>query len=169
MIGQPGVGRSSFVNTFFSEIIVPSERQREAERCSLVVHRTTRIEGGVRLDIEITEVLGFSSPAKLADSEFTEKLLDHLKSYHLSVFNKEHSATRHLEDCHDDLIHAVLYFIPPTFSQFTKAEMLFFKELQKLSIVVPIISKADMYTSYELEHKKMLVPDALLFHCSDRL
>jgi septin family protein len=57
------------------------------------------------------------------------------------------------------LFDAIFYFIPRTFERFSDAEISLFRELQQLAPLIPIISKADMYTDEELTRTKLSVSE----------
>lgn len=163
-LGTPGVGKSTLINALFGQPnLMPSNRIRQTTD-GLGVAQTASYfgscqEGGVQLSIHLLEALNFVAPAQqLAEgSEYRSRLLTLLKDRHREAFQRERASERQVHRMHEGLIHAVLYWVPPTFRQFGKAEMSFFREISQLSLLVPIIGKADLYTESELRHLKLLV------------
>ena len=179
MIGEAGVGKTTFINTLFNKLIIPNDhienrydQSTDKDSIRVTTHTALSTEGGIKLQVEVSKVLDYTSASKLNDEQFFEKLVDLVKQRHVKVYQREMRAvdkssvgedvacckTEH----HNCLFNAILYFIPPTFSQFTKQELKLFHELQEMSIVIPIISKADMYTVDELKDLKLLVLGALI-------
>lgn len=172
VVGQPGVGRSSLINTLFSTAIVPEQRDRMGAAMDgypqLATYVGDRVEGGVRLQINVAELLGYTSPARLQEEGYSTRLLDYLRQRHYECHRAECQPVREVAEIHDGLVHAVLYLVPPTFQQFSDAELELFRELQKLTLLVPVIPKADMYTAEELKSRKMMVgpgPRARSWNC----
>lgn len=154
------MGKSSLINTLFSSAIIPEERDRlgTAEpHPQLAAFHGERVEGGVCLKVEATEVLGYTSPARLEEEGYAAGLLDWVRQRHYSCYENECQSDRNLDEAFDGLIHVVLYFVPPTFQQFSEAELDLFRALQKLTLLLPVLAKADMYTPRELKSRKMML------------
>lgn len=109
------------------------------------------------LDVEVSELLGYGSD-RLADKAYSMQILELLKRRHQMCHQTERDKVESIVPQTTNLIHAVLYFVPPTFMQFSASEIALFRDLQQLTLVVPVISKADIYTAAELKDKKLLVP-----------
>lgn len=120
-------------------------------------------EGSIQLFVQLVEALNFVAPTQqLAEgAEYRSRLLALLRDRHREAFRRERAPERQVQRTHEELIHAVLYWVPPTFGKFGREEMSFFRELSQLALLVPIIGKADMYTEAELKHLKLLVPNPL--------
>lgn len=152
------MGKRTFINCLFGSEIIPSEGEHANTGGSICKeYGGGRVEGGVRLEIKVEKVLGFDSAQSLDDPEYFERLLAKLEENHREAHLAEGSPDRNLAKAFDKLYHAVIYFISPTFLQFTRAEIRLLSELQKLTLVVPVLAKADMYTAEELRRKKISV------------
>lgn len=157
------MGKASTINTLFNKTVIPLERERLVDENDMMVaqHNCQCIEGGISLNVNITELLNYDSPARLKDRILLESIVNHLTRKHQEKYQNESTIPRsHPSELYD----AVLYFIPPTFKQFTAQEISLIREIQRVSIFVPIISKADMYLPEELKEKKLLVFIIFLLH-----
>lgn len=148
------MGKSTLFNTLLQTTVIPAIRNRDSADFETAVYYGTRTEGGVTLDIEVTEILGYGSE-RLADRNYSSKIVEFLRQRHLECHKMESAFPR--GNGAERLVHSVFYFVPPTFMQFSADEILLFKELQQMSLLVPLISKADIYTAHELKEKKLLV------------
>lgn len=133
-----------------------TQRRRESSFFEVATHRGTRREGNIDLDVEVVEVLGYGSE-RLANEAYYSKIIDTVRDRHRESHQKETATPRCIETAYDGLFQVALYLIPPTFSQFSPKEIALFRDLSRMTIVVPIISRADMYTASELNDKKLLV------------
>lgn len=157
------------MNALFGQLnLMPADRIRQTAG-GLDIAQTASYfgscqEGGVQLSVHLLEALNFAAPAQqlAEDSEYRGRLLTLLKDRQREAFRRERAPGRQAHRTHEGLIHAVLYWVPPTFRQFERAEISFFREISQLSILIPIIGKADLYTEGELKHLKLLVPMALV-------
>jgi cell division control protein 11 len=138
--------------------VVPTARNRDANDFKVATYRGTQQEGNVTLDVEISEILGYGSD-RLVDKTYPMQIVELLKRRHQICHHTERDKVESTVPQTTNLIHAVLYFVPPTFMQFSASEIALFKDLQQLTLVVPVISKADIYTAGELKDKKLLVPN----------
>lgn len=115
-------------------------------------------------------MLGVNSAAQFADDAFLEGVLRVVRDRHVQCYREEARTSRDASACFDALYSAVLYFIPPTFTHFLAGELRLIQSLQQMTLFVPIISKADMYTPAELAVQKETVrlPRALQPHAQIR-
>lgn len=107
----------------------------------VATHRGCRIEGHIKLDLEVTEVLGYCSAARLKEPRYAKTILGFLRQRHLECYQNENAFPRDRDLAFDGLIHAVIYMLPPTFSQFTQTELALFRDLQQHTVVIPLIAK----------------------------
>ncbi|PJF17857.1 Septin-10 [Paramicrosporidium saccamoebae] len=156
-LGAPGTGKATLLNTLLHGTVVPTTRSRDADDFQVATYCGTQQEGNVAMDVEISEILGYGSD-RLADKTYSLQIVELLKQRHQMNHQTERSRVESVVPQTADLIHAVLYFVPPTFMQFSAGEIALFKDMQQLTLVVPVISKADIYTAAELKDKKLLVP-----------
>lgn len=115
----------------------------------------------MRLAVTVNQVQGFHSAQSLDDPAYLKTLLDEVEQRHRRAFLAESQANRDASRVFDQLYHAVIYFISPTFHHFTPAEIALLAGLQKLTLVVPVIAKADMYTAEELQEQKISIRSQL--------
>ena len=115
----------------------------------------------MRLAITVSKVQGFHSAQSLDDPAYLGALLSEVEQRHRRAFLAESRADRDASRVFDQLYHAVIYFIPPTLLRFTPAEIALLAGLQKLTLVVPVVAKADMYTAEELQERKISIRNQL--------
>jgi septin 7 len=157
LIGAPGVGKSTFINTLFNSEIIPSERNRTADDFQTAIFCGALGEGGITLEVEVIELLGYNSAARLSNQKYSQQILQLFQDRFQCCYEAENSFPRDLKTALNQAINAIIYFVPPTFTQFTTDEIALFRELQQAALLIPVIAKADMYTEEELKDRKLLV------------
>ncbi|EDO15561.1 hypothetical protein Kpol_1042p22 [Vanderwaltozyma polyspora DSM 70294] len=143
--GQAGLGKTTFVNTFFGSSILPSvwnkkDHNSSQERTKSITCHTAQIEGyGTKLNLTIIDTPGFGNKLNNAFSwiPLTNFIDDQIRSY---IFQEEQPDRIKLRD---KRVHCCLYFIEPTNKGLSTLDVVTMKELSKRVNVIPIIAKAD--------------------------
>lgn len=114
------------------------------------------------MNIRAFELTGFTSASRLAEPRFYRSIIDLVRRPLEDVFEEECSPIRRPSNRFEGVFHAVLYLIPPSSVGLTPFERELLTELQEMTMVIPILTKADMYTMEELQTKKTLVERLVL-------
>jgi septin family protein len=122
----------------------------------LHAYRTTVRESGVSLDVEIIEAVGFG---EFGHRDCLEELVDFVHSRHRKHFDQEmHLDRGSNQEQGDELIHAALLcFHPRITTGLTEREMTLLARLSPSTCVIPLITRADVYTPQELQCLKTTV------------
>lgn len=130
VVGRRGLGSTTLVNSLFSSSLIQQERSD-----SITTVFNELIECGIRLSISITTYHG---------DDFVKvfKLLD---SFNNDYFEKEQGLNMPFED---KRVHAALYLVPG--DKISQNEIEGIKELSSRVNLIPVITKADMFTVEEL-------------------
>lgn len=134
VVGRRGLGSTTLVNSLFSSSLIQRERDD-----SITTVCNELIENSIRLSLSITTYHG---------NDFTKifKLLDTLNN---DYFEKEQGLSAPFED---KRIHAALYLVPG--DKVSQSEIEGIKELCSRVNLIPVITKADMFTVEELQQHR---------------
>ena len=158
VVGQSGLGKSTFLNTLFLAEINDFKVPEEIPATVKIESKTVRlVENDVRLTITFADTPGFGdlvdnsncwdSITKYIDSKFSEYLNEETKIDRAQTIN-------------DHRVHLCLYFIAPTGHGLKPLDVEFLRALQDRVNIVPVIAKADTLTTHELEQfKKNIISD----------
>jgi len=137
VVGRRGLGSTTLINSLFSASLISRDRP---DSISSTVSEI--FENNIRLVISVTTYHG-------EDFSKIFKLLDSLNS---DYFENEQGLHVPFED---KRIHAALYLVPG--DKMSKNEIEDLKELSKKVNVIPIITKADMFTTEELQIQRQKI------------
>lgn len=161
LVGAPGKGKSTLVNTIFAHTVLPSSRPRYPSKTGgmeFAKYRAEVQEAGVKVDLEVVEVLGFG---EIGQSKDRQAIIEYVEQRHREHFKaREERGVRPIR-AKNHLFHAALVFLSVTNHGINRSELQLIKELQRRVAVIPIISKADMLLPVEFEGLKVQVRDAL--------
>lgn len=134
VVGRRGLGSTTLVNSLFSSSLIQRGRSD-----SIATVFNELIENGIKLSISITTYHG---------NDFLKifKLLDSLNN---DYFENEQGLNVPFED---KRIHAALYLVPG--DMISQDEIEGIRELSARVNLIPVITKADMFTTEELEHHR---------------
>ncbi|KAI4291784.1 hypothetical protein PAPHI01_1058 [Pancytospora philotis] len=144
VLGRRGSGASTLVNALFRAPLVQKERSDEVTTtCNEIV------EEGVRLSVSVTTYHGDEHAAAI---RFIE---GRYKEYYE---NEQSLVGRNT----DRRVHACLYLLPS--DKLSNAELRAIKAISQLCNLIPVITKADVYTNRELVLRKEVVAGLLCEH-----
>lgn len=142
VVGRRGLGTSTLINSLFSAELVDKERPD-----SITTTNNEIYENNIKLSISVTTYHSID----------ISKITRFIESVNNDYFEKEQGLNIKFED---KRIHAALYLIPS--DKISSSEMNGIKELSKLVNLIPVISKADMFTADELKLHRTRINEAFL-------
>jgi len=161
VVGQSGLGKSTFINTLFQTELYgqdfPSTVHRKKKTVSVDSSSIILKEKGVQLRLTIVDTPGFGD--SVDNSNCWQPIIDYIDSKYEEYLNAESRVVRkpHIVD---NRIHLCLYFITPTGHSLQSLDIEFMKRLHDRVNIIPVIAKADTLTSEELRlFKKSIMQD----------
>jgi len=161
VVGQSGLGKSTFLNTLFLTEIhdLSSIQPLESQQTVNIEQRTVRlVEKDVKLNLTVVDTPGFGDLVnntdswkpivKFIDSKFEEYLIEETKIDRLAVIS-------------DRRVHLCLYFIAPSGHSLKPLDIELLRTLQNRVNIIPVIAKADTLTREELQRFKQNILDDL--------
>ncbi|CAF1292266.1 unnamed protein product, partial [Didymodactylos carnosus] len=160
VVGQSGLGKSTFINTLFQTELYgqdfPSTVHRKKKTVSIDSSSIILKEKGVQLRLTIVDTPGFGDAVD--NSNCWQPILDYIDSKYEEFLNAESRVIR--RQASDNRVHCCLYFISPTGHSLQPLDIEFMKRLHDRVNIIPVIAKADTLTSDELRiFKKSILQD----------
>ena len=149
------------MNTIFAHNVLPASRPRHPGKeggLEFAEYRAEVQEAGVKVDLEVVEVLGFG---EIGQSKDRQAILDYVEQRHKQQFKAQEERGVRPIRAKSHLFHAALVFLSVTNHGINRSELQLMKELQSRVAVIPIVSKTDMLLPVEYEGLKVQVRDAL--------
>lgn len=134
VVGRRGLGCSTLVNSLFSANLVPKDR---SERINTTINEI--IEGEIKLTISVTTYHG----------EDFDNVIQYVEDLNQEYFENEQGLNIPFLDRR---IHCCLYLTPS--DKMTSKEISGVQELSNKVNLIPIITKADMFTVEELKQHR---------------
>lgn len=159
LVGESGLGKTTFVNTLFQTLLVNHEDNRN--RFNKPIKRTVDIditraeleEKNFKLRLNVVDTPGFGDNVNNKNSwqPIMEFIDDQLNSY-----MKQESQPKRAS-AHDLRVDACLYFIRPTGHTLKPLDIEMMQKIGTRANLIPVIAKADTLTPNEmLEFKKRI-------------
>ncbi|KAG0730346.1 Neuronal-specific septin-3 [Chionoecetes opilio] len=151
VVGRSGLGKSTLINTLFkSPVARRKEGQEEPLPSTTQVKKveTTVCEGGVKLNLTITDTPGFGD--HINNANCWEPIVSYIEEQYGRYLTEEQKVYRLLR-IPDSRVHCCLYFIPPSGHSLSSLDVEVLQRLDKVTNVVPVIAKADTLTLEERE------------------
>ncbi|CAF1112612.1 unnamed protein product [Rotaria sordida] len=161
VVGQSGLGKSTFINTLFQTELYgqdfPSTIHRKKKSVTIDSSSIILKEKGVQLRLTIVDTPGFGD--SVDNSNCWQPIIDYIDSKYEEYLNGESRVIRKTHII-DNRIHACLYFISPTGHSLQSLDIEFMKRLHDRVNIIPVIGKSDTLTSDELRlFKKSIMQD----------
>ena len=157
VVGEPGLGKSTFINTLFSTDIYLNKGPPKIEQTlKMETKRLQLEENGIKLHLTIVDTPGFG--AHVDNSQALKPILDYIDDGYKQVLESELSL--HCEVEEDVWIDACLYFIAPTGHGLKEIDIEFMKKLNEKVNIIPVIAKSDAFMPEELGLFKQNVSSA---------
>ncbi|KAI9227945.1 MAG: septin [Piptocephalis tieghemiana] len=166
VVGESGLGKSTFINTLFTTTIVEYKDQRK--RFQKQLEKTTDIqitkadlqEKMFRMRLNIVDTPGFGDYVDNRDASLP--IVDFIDSQYESYLRQEQQPTR--EGKVDMRVHACLYFIRPTGHGLKSLDVEVMKQLGSRCNLIPVIGKADTLCSADLQMFKETIRSQIQEH-----
>ncbi|KAI9309124.1 Septin-type guanine nucleotide-binding (G) domain-containing protein, partial [Cunninghamella echinulata] len=182
-LGEPGLGKSTFINSLFqTDVYKRSIRivEPRLDNGSTIENITYElIENGMKMLLTITDSPGFG--VKFNRSKDLEPIVRYIDDQYENYYEKENKV-QNRKPIHDTRIHLCFYFINPTghkqqyiklmknynhFFSLKELDILTLKELSSRVNLIPLIAKADSFTNLEkIKFKAMILEDFKKYNIS---
>jgi len=147
IVGEPGVGKSTFMNTLFATDIYPNKGLPKIVQTLQIETKVFKLEeNGVAVDLTVVDTPGFG--ANIDNSKALKPILEYIEEGHKKLLETELSLNYQKED--KNLVDACLYFVAPTGHGLKELDIEFMKMLSEKVNIVPVIAKADAFLAEEL-------------------
>ncbi|KAJ1344237.1 hypothetical protein BSLG_001377 [Batrachochytrium salamandrivorans] len=166
VVGESGLGKTTFVNTLFSTVL--KEARPLHERHSHQLDRTISIDV-VRADVEekgfnvrltVVDTPGFGD--YMNNQDCWVPIIDFLDDQHHNYMKSESSGAR--KGIADVRVHACLYFVQPSGHTLKPLDIEVMKHLGTRVNLIPVVAKADTLTPKDLSIFKERIRDCLKTH-----
>ncbi|GHJ87542.1 hypothetical protein NliqN6_3944 [Naganishia liquefaciens] len=152
VVGESGLGKSTWINTLFSTELSPPKNYRA--RYTKQMSRGTEVEimkaeleeRGFTLKLTIIETPGFGD--YVDNRESWSPIVDFLDDQHENFMRQEQQP--HRTDKVDMRVHACIYFITPNGHSLKPLDIETMKRLGSRVNLIPVIAKADTMTPQDI-------------------
>jgi len=165
VLGESGLGKSTFVNTLLGCPIYPPRVNKEptnetAQQVTIRVQSANVEEKGVRLKINVLDAPGYGD---FVNNEASWKpIVSCIEERFDAYLEQERRVNR--KTVVDNRIHCCLYFITPTGHSLKSLDIECMKQIHEKVNLIPVIAKADTLTKDETTLFKKRILDDLAFH-----
>jgi len=147
IVGEPGIGKSTFINTLFLTDIYSNKGLPKIVQTLKMESNVFRLEeNGVKIDLTIIDTPGFG--ASVDNSQALKPILDYIHEGYKKVLESELSLN--VENADEMHVDACLYFIAPTGHGLKDLDIQFMKRLSEQVNIIPVIAKSDAFLPEEL-------------------
>ncbi|ANZ77306.1 BA75_04414T0 [Komagataella pastoris] len=163
LVGESGLGKTTFLNTLFDSDILPIRKLNVPQLGNVM--KTTQIEyhkmrldeDGFVLDFTVIDTPGFSDYINnnycwVPISNFIDE------QFRRYIFQESQPQREKMQSTQ---VHACLYFIKPNLRGLSDLDIKVMKELSSRVNLIPIISKADAFNSTEMGYFKESIRNTL--------
>ncbi|KAL0266149.1 UNVERIFIED_CONTAM: hypothetical protein PYX00_011865 [Menopon gallinae] len=145
--GYRGLGKSSFVNTLFDQVIIPT-CPKQSDKASMNLYVLDVSCEGVRRNISIIDSPGFGH--YINDTKTHQNIENYIRSQ-FDAFLAEETKIRRNPHFEDNRVHTLIYFISPNPHGLSQNDIAFLKTVDNLVNIIPVVGKADGLTAKELD------------------
>ncbi|XP_051838768.1 septin-7-like [Antechinus flavipes] len=164
VVGESGLGKSTFINSLFLTDLYSSEAPgppRRSDKTALVEQaKVVRKEGGGQLLLTIVDTPGFGDAVD--NSNCWQPVLDYIDSKFEDYLNAESRVYR--RQTPDNRVQCCLYFLAPSGRGLKPLDVEFMKRLHDKVNVIPLIAKADTLTPEECQRFKKRIMKEIQEH-----
>ncbi|KAK1926786.1 putative cytokinesis-related protein [Papiliotrema laurentii] len=163
VVGESGLGKTTFINTLFAtEICAPRNyRHRAAKQ----LDKTTEIEilkaeleeRQFSIKLTVVDTPGFGDYVNNRDS--WTPIIDFIDDQHESYMRQEQQP--HRKEKQDLRVHACVYFLQPSGLSIKPLDVECMKRLGTRVNLIPVVAKADTMTPEDLENFKIRVREVI--------
>jgi len=166
LVGESGLGKSTFINTLFSSHLLDSKGRTttaQPNRKTVNIEPVSHVinENGVKLRLTIVDTPGYGD--QVNNDRCWEPIITYIKDQHGAYLKKELTATRD-RFIEDTRIHLCLFFVNPTGHSLKPIDLIVLQKLVDVVNVVPVIAKSDCLTLAEKTTFKLRIKAEIEFH-----
>ncbi|CAL4077714.1 unnamed protein product [Meganyctiphanes norvegica] len=164
VVGRSGLGKSTLVNTLFKTQVArrkPGIDEHLPSTTQVKSTSATLTEGGVRLNLTITDTPGFGDHVN--NENCWDPIISFICAQYERYLTEETKVDRPLH-INDTRVHCCIYFIPPTGHYLSSLDVEVLKHLHQIVSIVPVVAKADTLTLEERTSFKERIRSDLLHH-----
>lgn len=163
-VGNSGVGKTSFINSLFGTNLIDKETehpqnyaQSPVKTTQIVHHKMELVEDGFKLNFNMIDTPGFGD---YVDNRYCwYPIAKYIDEQYRKVVYQENQPNR--SDMVHGEIHVCLYFINPSAVGLSELDIEAMKNLATRVNLVPIISKADGFTTDEITAFKQRITNTM--------
>ncbi|KAI8854762.1 Septin-type guanine nucleotide-binding (G) domain-containing protein [Chytridium lagenaria] len=160
VVGESGLGKTTFMNTLFSAPLTEQKVQKNLSNSKTVAVQPITyelVEDGVSLHLTVIDTPGFGDNLN-RETNF-KPIVEYIDSQYERFMQAERSQDMR-RDISDSRVHALIYFIAPTGGGLRDLDIDFLQRLCTKTNVIPVIAKADSLTPEEMSaFKKTILKD----------
>ena len=150
LVGESGLGKSSLINSMFWGDLLCKEDYDDLVPGVIQSSRVSVEEEEVRLDLNILHLPGYGD--SIDNSQCWQPIREFINQQFEEFLQQETRLDRRGLTIPDSRVHACLYFISPVGHGLKPLDIEFMRTFQDSVNIIPIIAKADTFTT---EEKKM--------------
>lgn len=154
VVGQSGLGKSTFINTLLQTDLSEYEEKPLATTTKINERTFYIVENKIKLKLTLVDTPGFGS--SINNSFCWKPIADYVDS-RFSEYMEEENKIERKTKIEDKRIHLCLYFIPPSGHSLSEIDIKFMKKLHDKVNIIPIIAKSDTLTTSELAFFKSTI------------
>jgi septin 3/9/12 len=158
-VGRSGLGKTTLVNTLFTNHLVENKVPKKTTEIHTISYQVE--ENGMKMKLCLIDSPGFGD--QINNDLCWEPICRYIKDQYAVYLRKELSPVRE-KIIIDSRVHVVLYFICPTGHSLSPLDIVAMKKLSEISNVIPIVSKSDCLTIEERADFKQRIRDEIRFH-----
>ncbi|KAJ6217426.1 hypothetical protein RDWZM_008583 [Blomia tropicalis] len=162
VVGQSGLGKSTFINSLFPNISADETCTTESivscpETTSIQTSKYKLIENDVSVNLTIVDTPGFGD--YINNSDCIDPIENFIDEKYEEYFIAESSI--YPRNIIDQRVHCCLYFISPTGRAMKQIDINFMEKLHRKSPIIPLIAKADSLTKNDLSKFKQKILETM--------
>lgn len=165
VVGESGLGKSTFLNNLFFSNIYSEEYPSPSEKIKPTVQvETTKVlleENGIRLTLTVVDVPGFGD--SLNNTGCWRPIVEFINKRYEQYLEDESRVNRDLR-IPDNRVHCCLYFISSCGNGLKPLDVEVMKQLHDKVNIIPVIAKADSFTTEECAAYKRIIMNQIAHH-----
>jgi septin 7 len=161
VVGEAGLGKSTFINALFNTQIYPKKTPKPLTKdtpsaVEIQGYSCDLEESGVKLKLNVLDAVGFGD--FLNNEKSWQPILKCVEERYDAYLDQERRVNR--KNIVDNRIHCCLYFISPTGHSLKALDVEFMKRLHERVNIIPVIAKSDTLSEEErIAFKKRVLAD----------
>lgn len=160
VVGERGLGKSTFVNTLFNKrdlVSSPAPTIEIDEEADLKIETCVEDIEENNVKLHLTVIMARNFGQDINNTNVWVPIVGEIDSRFDSYL--EHETKINRSSIVDNRVHALLYFIEPTGHSLKPLDITFMKAVHEKVNLIPIIAKSDTLTEKEIEEFKQRILD----------